>query len=342
MVDLPLVVAAVLLVAMTVYVVSGGADFGAGIWEIFARGPRANEQKKSLREAIAPIWEANHVWLIIVVVLLFACFPRAFGAIMTALHIPLTVLLIGIVLRGAGFAFQSHPAGVDHVENASIRAFVAASAISPLMLGVCAGAVAGGNLRVDPLTGSVRTDYLSEWLAPFPFAVGAMLLALCAYLAAIYMTVETSGALREDFRRRALAAGVAVGACALLAGFLARFEAPAIGEPLFSSNWALPFHTVTGVAALGALGALATRRFRLARLLAVLQTSLIILGWGLAQYPYLITPDLTIQNAAASDDVLRVILTILVCGSIVLVPSFWWLYRVFKGSGGGQPSDHPR
>lgn len=322
--------AGIVLVAMIVYIATGGADFGGGVLELLARGPRAEDHKRALREAIAPIWEANHVWLIVVVVLLFVCFPVAFSAIMTALHVPLVLMLIGIVLRGAAFAFQSYAAGDRAVEVSSSRVFTAASAITPLMLGVVAGAVASGAIRVDPATGNVTTDFVSEWVAPFPFAVGLLTLALCVYLAAVYMTVETDGALRDDFRARALGAGVAVGALALPAALLAWYRAPAIGEPLLASAWAPPFHAVTGAVALAALWALWTRRFRLARLLAPAQAALILIGWGLAQYPYLIEPDLSIADAAAGDTVLASTLIILAAGSVLLVPSFIYLYRVFK------------
>jgi len=323
-------VGGVLLLAMIIYVVSGGADFGGGVWELFARGPRAGEQVRVLRHAIAPIWEAHHVWLILVVVLLFTCFPPAFAAIMVALHVPVTLMLVGIVLRGATFAFQSYAAGDRVIERQSVRLFRVASAITPLMLGVVAGAVAGGKIRVDAETGAVLSDFVSPWLAPFPFLVGLMTLCLCTFLAAVYMTVETEGALREDFRRRALAAGIAVGAVALPAALGALAWAPLIGVPLLRSAWALPFHVGTGGIAVGALVALLWRRFRLARMLAVAQTALILIGWGMAQYPNVLAPDLGIEQCAAPRIVLMATLTVLGIGTLLLVPAFVWLYRVFK------------
>ncbi len=331
--ELPDLAAAALLLALVTYVLTGGADFGGGIWELFARGPRAAQQVQALRRAIAPIWEANHVWLIVVVVLLFVCFPPAFAAIMVALHVPVSLLLVGIVLRGASFAFQSYAAGDHVVERASVRWFRIASVVTPLMLGVVAGAVAAGGIRIEQPAGAVVTDFVTPWLQPFPFLVGAMTLALCAYLAAVYMTLETDGELREDFRLRALAAGVGVGAIALPAALLALDAAPVIGEPLLGSSWSLPFHTATGMAAVGALAALVRRRFRLARMLAVLQTTLILFGWALAQYPSIVAPDLRIDEAAAPPVVLRMTLVVLGLGSALLLPAFVWLYRVFKGAG---------
>jgi cytochrome bd ubiquinol oxidase subunit II len=323
------VVAAVILIAAIVYLVSGGADFGSGVWELFARGPRADQQVRALRAAIAPIWEANHVWLILMVVLMFVCFPAAFAAIMIALHVPVTLMLVGIVLRGAAFAFQSYSAGDLVVERHSVRWFRIASIVTPMALGVVAGAVAGGYVRVDRATGSVLATQ-RPWTAPFPLLVGLMTLALCSFLAAVYMTIETEGELRDDFRRRALGAGGAVGIVALPAAWLAYEQAPVIGVPLLTAPWSLPLHLATGVVAIGALAALARRRFAAARLLAIAQAVLILSGWGVAQYPLALAPDLHIAEAAASPVVLRVTLLVLAVGSVMLVPAFVWLFRVFK------------
>ncbi|HEX6810805.1 MAG TPA: cytochrome d ubiquinol oxidase subunit II [Planctomycetota bacterium] len=328
--DLPQLVGAVILVAMIVYVASGGADFGSGVWELFARGPRGQQQVRALRVAIAPIWEANHVWLILVVVLLFVCFPAAFAAIMVALHLPVTLMLVGIVLRGAAFAFQSYAAGDHAIERHSVRLFRVASMITPMALGVVAGAVAGGHIRVDAATGAVAPGAVRPWLLPFPLLVGLMTLSLCTYLAAVYMTVETEGPLREDFRRRALVAGCAVGAVALPAAFVAHSEAPVIGVPLLASAWSVPFHVTTGVVAVAALVALGRRSFRTARFLAIAQTALILIGWGVAQYPFVLAPDLDVGNCAADPAVLAATLIVLGAGTVLLVPAFVCLYRVFK------------
>jgi cytochrome d ubiquinol oxidase subunit II len=287
---------------------------------------------QALRTAIAPIWEANHVWLILVVVLLFVCFPTAFAAIMVALHVPVTLLLIGIVLRGAAFVFHAYAAGDRAVERHSVRWFRAASAIVPLMLGIVAGTIAAGRIRLNTGTGAVAMLPGSAWLQPFPLLVGGMTLGLCSLLAAVYMTVETEGPLREDFRRRALVAGIMVGLVALPAAFVADTNAPVIGVPLLHSTWSLPFHAGTGAVAIGALAALAMRRYRLARGLTIAQTALILLGWGMAQYPHVLAPDLDLATAAAPRAVLVSTLLVLGIGSLLLVPAFVWLYRVFKAS----------
>ncbi|HEX5051731.1 MAG TPA: cytochrome d ubiquinol oxidase subunit II [Planctomycetota bacterium] len=327
--ELAHVIGGVVMLAMIAYIVSGGADFGGGVWELFARGPRAEQQVRALRAAIAPIWEANHVWLILVVVLLFVCFPTAFAAITVALYVPIMLLLVGIVLRGAAFAFQSYSAGDRAVERHSVRLFRAASTVTPMALGVVAGAVAGGYVRVDATSGVV-TGTVRPWLEPFPLLVGLMTLGLCSYLAAVYMTVETEGDLRQDFRRRAIVTGIVVGVVALPTAFVARASVPIIGVPLLGSAWSLPFHVCTAVVAIAALVALAWHRFRLARALAIAQTASILIGWALAQYPYVLAPDLRIDACAAEAPVLASTVTVLGIGTALLLPAFVWLYRVFK------------
>jgi cytochrome d ubiquinol oxidase subunit II len=337
MIGLEHIIAGIIIVALIVYLLSGGADFGGGIWRLFATGPRKKEQRRALADAIAPIWEANHVWLILVIVLLFVCFPRAFSTIMTALHIPLTIMLIGIVLRGSAFAFQSYSAGATEIERQSSAVFAVASAFTPFLLGISAGAIAAGDIELLA-SGVVETDFVSDWLQPFPFAIGAFTLALCAFISAVYMTVEAKGeALKDDFRVRALWSALVVGVCALVAILLAMDDAPLIWNRLIASAWALPFQIATGIAAIVAIAALFGRRYRIARLAAMAQIGLIVMGWALGQYPYLVYPDITVANAAAPDEVLLPVTVALGLGMVILVPSFFYLYRVFKGEKEAQP-----
>lgn len=332
-------VAAMILVALVVYALSGGADFGGGVWDLFARGPRKREQRDLIARAIAPIWEANHVWLILALVLLFVGFPRAFAVVTTALHIPLTLMLIGIVLRGSAFAFRSH-LYKEHTPEADTsaarwsRVFAISSVVTPVALGICLGAIASGSIRVAP-DGAVLTDFVSAWAAPFPLAIGLLTLALFAFLAATYLIHEAeSEDLREDFRRRALLSAAVVFATAWIAFFLAADGAPQIREGLIGKPWSIPFHAVTGGAAIAAIYALWTRRYRLARLAAIGQVALIIGGWGLAQFPHLVIPDVTIASSAAPDSVLVPTLIVLGIGSLLLAPAFFFLYRLFKTRAG--------
>jgi len=322
-----LALAGVIGAALCLYFLFGGADFGGGVWDLLAAGPRRDAQRRAVEAAIGPVWEANHVWLILVIVVLFTGFPPAFAAISVALHVPLTLFLIGVVLRGSAFAFR----GVDSSEGRGRMGLVfsMASTIAPLLLGMIVGALVSGRIRVAG--GVVQSGFFAAWLAPFPFAVGVFALALCALLAASYLTVETTDpALRQDFRRRALAAGIAVGVAALAAFVLAGDGAPRVREALAARRWSWPFHALTGAAAVTALVALYTRHFRLARAAAAAQTVLILLGWALAQYPYLVVPDVTLASAAASPRTQRLLLIVLAAGVPVLVPSLVLLFRVFK------------
>ena len=325
-------VAGVMLVALTIYVLAGGADFGGGVWDMFATGPRAKAQRQTIANAIGPIWEANHVWLILVVVLLFVAFPLAFASISTALHIPLTIMLIGIVLRGSSFIFRTYDDQSDEVQRRWSRIFAGASVITPIMLGICVGAIASGNIRVNLERGIVETDFFSAWLAPFPFAIGFFTLALFAFLAAVYLTLETDDpALQDDFRRRALGAAVAVGLFALLSFLFSRSGAPLIQQGLAEMWWSLPFQLITGAVAISAIAAIWTRYYHLARILSMVQVTLILWGWAFAQFPYLVGPELTFTNSATSDAVLRPLLMALAAGAVLLIPSMWYLLRVFKG-----------
>ena len=328
-------VAGCALVALTAYVLLGGADFGGGVWDLLASGPRKRPQRALVARAIGPIWEANHVWLIIVVVLLFTCFPAAFARLAVTLHIPLSLMLIGIVLRGSAFTFRSHygaghgEAGVGTTERWG-RVFAIASAGTPVLLGLCVGALAAGALPVPGRAGFHAT-FVAPWLTPFGLGVGILTLALFAFLAAVYLTVEARDEdLREDFRRRALRAAAAVFVAAFGTLALALLGAPLMGRGLTSARWAPALHAATGAAAVAAIWALWRRRYRLARVAAAAQVSLILWGWALAQYPYLIPPDLTIRAAAAPRITLISVLWALAAGALVLFPSLIYLLRVFK------------
>ena len=176
-------------VALALYFLFGGADFGGGVWDLLASGPRAAAQRRAIAAAIGPVWEANHVWLILVVVILFTGFPPAFAAISVALHVPLTLFLIGVVLRGSAFAFRSLDMSGHRGQQRYGLVFSMASTIAPVLLGTIVGALVSGNIRVQD--GLVTSGFFAPWLAPFPLAVGVFALALCALLAATYLTVES-------------------------------------------------------------------------------------------------------------------------------------------------------
>jgi cytochrome bd ubiquinol oxidase subunit II len=331
MLSIDVLLAGAMMVSLTFYALLGGADFGGGVWDLFASGPRKRAQRELIAEAIGPIWEANHVWLILVVVLLFTAFPPAFAAIATALHIPLTLMLIGVVMRGSAFTFRSYDKRTDDVQRRWGRVFSMTSLITPVLLGVTVGAISSGEIRKD--YSDFAAAFVSPWLAPFPFAVGFFALALFAFLAAVYLTVEAGAeALREDFRRRALSSAFAVGVMALVVFLLSGNGAPMIRHHLSQSWWTWPLQIATAIFAVAAIYALWTRRFRMARFCAAAQVTLILWGWGAAQFPYLVAPDVTIYNSAAPAITLRLVWWALLAGSVLLFPSFYYLVRVFKGT----------
>ena len=322
-------VAAAIVIALNAYALMGGADFGGGVWDLLARGERADRQRTLVADAIGPIWEANHVWLILVIVLLFTGFPPAFARLTTVLHVPLTLMLVGIVLRGSAFTFRSYGGRDDATQRRWGRTFAVASVITPLLLGDVIGTIAAG--RVLPVEGkSFAQAYVAPWLSPFPLAVGAMALALFAFLAAVYLTVAApDDALREDFRRRALGAAAAVFVTAFGALALAPRHAPLVAAALGRGPFAIAIHLATAIAAIGAIAALWMRRFRLARVAAAAQVSLVLWGWAVAQLPWIVPPDLDLGVSAAPVPTLRLLLAALGLGLVLLLPSLWYLFRLF-------------
>ncbi|HMB93443.1 MAG TPA: cytochrome d ubiquinol oxidase subunit II [Rhodothermales bacterium] len=325
------ILAYVMLAALILYALTGGADYGGGMWDLLAFGPRARRQREVIAEAIGPIWEANHVWLILVIVLIFTAFPPAFGLIMTALHIPMSLILVGIVLRGASFVFRKYDTQRDTVHRRWSRVFGIASFLTPFFLGLCLGAIASGEIRVAD--GVVMSGFFAGWTSPFAIACGLFTQGLFAFLAATYLTVDAKDLpeIQEDFRLRALLSGVSLAPAAALVFVLSHSGAPVIFSGLVEW-WAILLQGATSVCAVGALASLWMRHFRWARVAAAGQVTLILLGWGLAQYPYLVVPDLTFAGAATDASTLRLLVWTLAIGAIVLFPSFGYLFHIFKRS----------
>jgi cytochrome bd ubiquinol oxidase subunit II len=322
------VVAGFLLLSLTCYVLTGGADYGAGVWYLLAHGARGREHRALIHQALAPIWEVNHVWLILLLVILFTAFPAAFAVIMTALHIPLTVLLIGIVLRGTAFVFTGYGQGSGRSSGPWDAGFAAASLVTPFLLGVTIGAISSGTFNTAPV---FAERFLYPWLQPFPFAVGAFTVALVAYLAAVYLSLEARDeAIQEAFRRRAIVAGVVVGGLEELVLLLARTGAPLIWDHLTHSLWGLVAQGVTAITGIAAIWLLWQRQYRRARVCAVGQVTVTIWTWALALFPHLVPPDLTIFNAAAPAVTLQTLVVALMAGVLLLFPALYYLLRVFK------------
>jgi cytochrome d ubiquinol oxidase subunit II len=331
-IGLPEIIAGIIVLALNAYALLGGADFGGGLWDLLASGPRKEEQRALIGESIAPIWEANHVWLIIVVVVLFTAFPAAFSTLGIVLHIPVSLILIGIVMRGSAFVFRSYGSRTKARRKTWGRAFSIASTVAPLLLGAVIGAIASdavGDASQKIGRASFADVFVAPWTSPFAIVGGLLALALFAFLAAVYATVVAREALQEDFRARALVSGVLVFVLAAAALALSTKSANRVASGVLGAVWSVPLHLVTGVSAIVALGALWTRRYGLARVSAALQVSCILWGWAFAQYPYIIPTSLMIRDAAAPRATLDLLLIGLIGGSIVLIPSLIYLYRTF-------------
>ena len=341
-IGLPEIVAGVMVLALNAYVLTGGADFGGGVWDLFARGPRRTEQRALIAGAIGPIWEANHVWLILVLVILFTAFPDAFAALVIVLHIPLSLMLVGIVLRGSSFVFRSYGARDDASQRRWGRVFAATSIITPVLLGVIVGAIASGavgdaaellpvpGVAVNRAAPNFSSVFIAPWLAPFPLALGALTLAMFGFLAAVYLTLAARDhVMRDLFRKRALVSAAAVFGTAFAALGVAFTHVPHVGRALMLLQWSLPLQAATGLAALTAIWALVARKWRVARVAAALQVSLILWGWVLAQYPLIVPPTYTLRDAAAPDITLQLVLWGCAGGSVVLLPSLAYLFKTF-------------
>lgn len=325
------------LLGLIAYAVLGGADFGGGVWDFFASGPRKRQQRIAVQQAMGPVWEANHVWLIFVLVILFTCFPRGYAALAVVLFVPFHLALLGIMLRGGAFVFRSYQSRQEEAvaePSAWGVVFGVASLITPFLLGASFGVLTKGGIR---LAGTALDEVEASpwvWLTPYCVANGALAVATCAFLAAVYLTNETRDGLRDDFRQRAIVAGTATAVLATLVLVLAAYEAPWFLQRL--TEWrALPLLTAGLACFAGSAWSVFTRRYRLSRAFAVAEIVLLLLGWGWAQYPYLVHPDMPLTQVAAPTATLQFMVLSLPVGMALLVPSLWLLFRVFKAHPAG-------
>jgi cytochrome d ubiquinol oxidase subunit II len=279
------------------------------------------------------VWEANHVWLIFVLVVLWTTFPPAFAAIASTLYIPLTLAALGMIARGAAFAFRhsAADAGQPVLERFFGASFAFSSVATPFFLGTIAGAVASG--RVPP--GIAQGNVITSWLNPTSVLGGVIAVGVCAYLAAVYLCADAAqegdSTMQEYFRLRAVITAVLMGAVALSGIAVLRSDAPVLFDGLISRG--LPLVVVSAVAGLASILLVVVGRLGLARVAAALAVTAVIWGWAAAQYPFLLQPELTVQDAAAAPATLRAMLISLVVGGLLLVPSLGFLFAVFhRGS----------
>lgn len=319
------------LFGIAAYAILGGADFGGGVWDLFATGERKGVQRLAIQRAMGPVWEANHVWLILVIVVLFTAFPRGYAALSVALFLPFHLALLGIMLRGASFVFRSlesrHFADTGGT-SAWGTVFGIASIIAPFLLGAAFGAVTEGEITVQR-NGGVQAASGVFWLTPYCIANGFLAVATCAYLAATYLTIETDGPLQEDFRRRAIYSGTATAVLAAVVLAIAAAEATWFLKRLLSWRTA-PIIGAGLICFAGSAWSVFTGRARLARMFAAAEVVLLIVGWGMAQYPHFIYPSLTFAQAAGPTPTLKFLVLSLPVGAALIAPSLWLLFRVFK------------
>jgi cytochrome d ubiquinol oxidase subunit II len=334
--SLEVVAAGVLMFGLIAYAVFGGADFGGGVWTALAFGPRAREQRDAIFRAMGPVWETNHVWLILVLVTLWTAFPPAFAHIFTALLVPLVIALVGIIFRGAAFGFRHFGEGTLQRLPATGAVFAVASMLTPIALGVAVGAIAGGHISIA--AGRVESGLYAPWLRAFPLICGGIGLAMCAVLTAFFMTTRTSGELREDFRIRGIAASLVLGALTTAAIPVAHWDAPAFADRI-ARPATLALMSAAVLAGISSMFVLWHRWYRLAPPIAAITVALVVGAWGAAQYPYLVLPGETLAQAAATRGTLVAFLAILPIGAVVLVPSLALLFWTFRGET-DQPPAH--
>jgi len=308
---------------LTAYALFGGADFGAGFWDLLGGGRRTDTIRALIEDTIGPVWEANHVWLIFALVVVWTAFPPVFAAVASTLYIPLTAVAIGVILRGSGFAFRKS------VEEPRLKRwfgvlFGLSSIITPFFLGAIAGAIASG--RVPP--GNAAGDPIGSWLNPTSLLGGILAVGICAYLAAVYLTSDArrggDKVLADAFRRRALVMGAAVGVVAMAGIVVLANDAPTLYDGLITR--ALPLVILSALAGLVSLVLLGRRRFGAARLTAGLAVGAILWGWAVAQYPDLLVGSLTVAQASALEATLVALLISLLVGAVLVVPSMIALF----------------
>jgi len=323
-------VAAMLWTGVTAYAVFGGADFGAGFWSLVAGGGEEGTRARELIDwAIGPVWEANHVWLIFVLVVLWTGFSSAFESIFSTLFIPLSLAALGIVLRGSGFAFHKTARRLKG-RRAAERVFGLSSVLTPFFLGTVVGAVASGRVPVGNATG----DPVTSWLNPVSLVIGALFVATSTYLAAVFLVSDARRAgapdLEHYFTVRALAAAVVAGVLAVAGIVTLRADARFVYDGLTSD--ALPLVLASVVCGAAVLGVLHRRARRGARPLAVGAVVAIVWGWGVAQHPYLLPQTLTIDAGAAPGATLTSLLVVFGVALLLVIPSIVLLFTLAQRS----------
>jgi cytochrome d ubiquinol oxidase subunit II len=324
--DLAEVPVVLMLVGLAAYAILAGADFGAGFWQLpGGRDERDRELREHAHHAMGPVWEANHVWLIFVLVVCWTAYPTAFGSLASTLSVPLFIAGIGIILRGTAYALRSGAADPSEVRTIEV-AFAGSSILTPFALGAAIGGIASGRVPV----GNAKGDLMTSWLNPTSITLGGIAVATSAYLAAVYLAADAVRIGRRDleeaFRTRALGMAVVAGAAAIAGLAVVHNDARRIWDGL-TSGAGLAAVIVSALAGVGTIAFVLGRRYGLARVTAATAVAAIIAGWGIAQRPQFL-PGLTIEQAAAGRPVLIAIIVAVGLGAVILLPSLGLLYSL--------------
>ncbi len=317
--------AAILWVGATFYALFGGADFGGGFWDLVAGwDERGQRPRDVIQRSLTPVWEANHVWLIFVLVVLWTAFPPAFSAIFTTLYVPIALAALGIVFRGAGFAFRKSIVGLRE-RRAMGAAFAISSVLTPFFMGTVVGAIAAGNVPAEG-----NGDAFSSWIQPLPLLIGAMFVASGAYLAAVFLVGDARRAgdaeMERYFERRALGAAVVAGIFAAAGLVALRSEARYVFDRLTAEG--LPLVILSLLCGAALLAVLLRGGRRPLRPLAAGAVIAVIWGWGVAQFPYLLPTSLRIDQAAAPDATMTIVFIVFAVAAVVVLPSLGLLYAL--------------
>ena len=320
---LELAVAAALFAGVVVYAVFGGADFGSGFYDATAGGDvRGADVRTLVDHSIGPVWEANHVWLIYVLVMWWTGFPETFAASMTTLAVPLMLALLGIVLRGASFAFRKYAATLGQARLFGVI-FAGSSLITPFFLGAAVGAIASGRV---PAAGD--GDLFGSWLTPTSLLGGVIAVGTCSFLAGTFLTADAQRAakpvLADRIRVQTLGVGAVTGAVTLGTLVPLRYDAPTLFEGL--SGRAAPLIVISALAGSTTLWLLWRRTYPLARLTAVVAVASVVLGWGVGQYPWLLVDEVRIQDAAGASATLTGLLIAVGLAGVIVAPALGYLY----------------
>jgi cytochrome d ubiquinol oxidase subunit II len=326
----------IMFVGLIAYGLFGGADFGAGIWDLLAGGTRRGARQRELIEhSIGPVWEANHVWLIFVLVILWTGFSGAFASVVSTMYVPLTLAAFGMIARGAAFAFRKSITTLP-MRRFLGAAFALSSLVTPFFLGAVVGGVASGRVP----SGIAAGDVVTSWVNPTSLLGGVMAVLVCAYLAAVFLCAdakrEGAADLVKEFRVRALGTAGVTGLVGLAGLVVLWADAPRLFDGL--TGRALPVIALSVVAGVTAIALILLRLYAYARLLSGLAVAMILVGWAVAQYPYILVTDLTIEEAAVSRTTLTAMLVALLAGAVILVPALIYLYRLFQGTQSRQVS----